>query len=70
MADDAQEEVREEKQGKTTGHKMSIVGEFFVFLKYNKKWWLIPILTIFLLLGFLIAVTSQSAWAPFIYALF
>ena len=51
-------------------HKISILGEFFIFLKENKKWWLIPIITIFLLLGVLIAITSQTAFAPFIYALF
>ena len=51
-------------------HKISILGEFFIFLKENKKWWLIPIITIFLLLGVLIAITSQSALAPFLYPLF
>ena len=50
--------------------KLSILGEFFVFLKENKKWWLIPIITIFLLLGLLIAITSQIALAPLLYPFF
>ena len=46
-----------------------IVGEFFLFLKENKKFWLIPLLTALLLLS-LVAVLGGSAAAPFIYSLF
>ncbi len=61
---------REEARKKAKGRKFSILAEFFVFLKENKRWWLIPIIAIFLLLGVLIAISSQTAWAPFIYTLF
>jgi len=63
-------EVEAPAEKKKRGHKISIFTEFLIFLKENKRWWLIPIITVFLLLGFIIAVTSSSAWAPFIYALF
>jgi hypothetical protein len=46
-----------------------ILGDFWAFLRYNKKWWLLPILLILLLLGALV-VLSGSAAAPFIYTLF
>jgi len=42
----------------------------FEFIKTRKKWWLTPIIVISLLLGLLIALTSGTAVAPFIYTLF
>ncbi len=50
--------------------KFKIVSEYFAFLKENKKWWLLPIVTILLLLGLLIVLTGGSALAPFIYTIF
>ncbi len=50
--------------------KFKIVSEYFTFLKENKKWWLLPIVTILLLLGLLIVLTGGSALAPFIYTIF
>ncbi len=50
--------------------KLSIIREFFEFLKVRKKWWLTPIVVLLLLLGALIVFTQGSALAPFIYALF
>ena len=49
--------------------RRSLLSEFGAFLKENKKWWLIPILVVFLLLGVLITLGGTSA-APFIYTLF
>jgi hypothetical protein len=46
-----------------------IAGDFWAFLRYNKKWWLLPILVILMLLGVLVLL-SGSAAAPFIYTLF
>jgi hypothetical protein len=43
--------------------------DFLYFLAHNKKWWLVPILIIFLLLGLLMFL-STSAVAPFIYPFF
>lgn len=45
-----------------------LVKEFFQFAWHNKAWWIVPVVLILLLLGFLII--SGSAVAPFIYTLF
>ncbi len=50
--------------------KLSILKEFWGFLKVRKKWWLTPIVMVLLLLGALIVLTQSSAVAPFIYTLF
>ncbi len=46
-----------------------LVVEFWGFLKENKKWWLLPILMVFAVIGILL-VLSGTAAAPFIYTLF
>jgi hypothetical protein len=50
--------------------KLSIISEFWDFLKVRKKWWLTPIVIFLALLGALIIFTEGSAVAPFIYTLF
>jgi len=50
--------------------KLSIIKEFWLFLKVRKKWWLAPIIIFLLLLGALIIFSEGSAVAPFIYTLF
>ena len=50
--------------------KLSIVREFWGFLRHRKKWWLVPIVIFLVLLGALIVLTEGSAIAPFIYAIF
>jgi competence protein ComGC len=49
---------------------MSVVTDFWQFLKERKKWWLLPMIVVLLLIGVLIVMTSGSAIAPFIYTLF
>ncbi|HXX74376.1 MAG TPA: DUF5989 family protein [Nitrospiraceae bacterium] len=44
--------------------------ELWAFMKERKKFWLLPIVMVLLLLGSLIALTQGSAVAPFIYTLF
>jgi hypothetical protein len=46
-----------------------LVREMVDFLRDNKKWWLVPILVVFLGLGFLIFLSGTAA-APFVYTLF
>jgi len=43
--------------------------EFWDFLSHNKKWWLLPIVIVVLLLGALVFLSGSGA-APFIYTLF
>ena len=50
--------------------KLSLVGEFVHFLKAEKKYWLVPIVIVFVLFGLLIVFSQSSAVAPFIYKLF
>ena len=49
---------------------MSFLKELWAFLRARKKYWLLPILLIMLLLGLLLVFTQGSAIAPFIYTLF
>jgi hypothetical protein len=49
---------------------MSILAELIDFIRARKKYWLIPILILSVLLGGLLIVTKGSVVAPFIYTLF
>jgi len=49
---------------------MSVIAEFWEFLRQRKKYWLMPIVMMLLLLGLLIVLTQGSALAPFIYTVF
>ncbi len=49
---------------------MSFFLEFWQFLKVRKKFWMLPIIVVMLLLGGLLVLAQGSAIAPFIYTLF
>lgn len=49
--------------------RTSLVVEFWCFLKHNKKWWLLPIVLVLLLLGLIVLLAGTSA-TPFIYTIF
>lgn len=49
--------------------QLSLVREFLLFVVENKKWWLVPILLVLLLVGLLVMLGTTGA-APFIYTLF
>lgn len=49
---------------------LSFLAEFYDFLRTRKKYWLLPIIIVSLLLGGLIVLTKGSAVAPFIYTIF
>lgn len=48
---------------------VGLVRELYELILHNKKWWLVPILIVLLVIGVLAALGS-SALAPFIYPLF
>jgi hypothetical protein len=50
--------------------KMSLMREFTLFLKENKKLWMLPIVITLVLLGALLVFAQSSALAPFIYTVF
>jgi hypothetical protein len=49
---------------------MSFLAELWQFLRVRKKFWLLPILLVILLLGGLLMLVQGSAVAPFIYTIF
>ena len=49
---------------------MSFLKELWLFMRQRKKFWLLPILIVMLLLGGLLILAQGSAVAPFIYTLF
>jgi hypothetical protein len=67
MSDAGEPKSAFEEAAKESGG--SLLGEFWGFLKHNKKWWLLPILLTLLVLGVLLLLSSTAA-APFIYTLF
>jgi hypothetical protein len=50
--------------------KARVLSEFWEFLRQEKKYWLAPIVVMFVLFGLLIAFSQSSTLAPFIYTLF
>ena len=49
---------------------MGLVGELWAFMRVRKKWWLLPIIVMMLLVGLLLIFAQGSALAPFIYTIF
>jgi len=47
-----------------------IVKEFFLFLKEEKRWWLVPLVGVLLILGILLVFSSSSPLAPLLYPFF
>jgi len=52
------------------GVAVSLLNEFWKFLRVRKKFWLLPIVTVVVLFGVLLVLAESSALAPFIYTLF
>ena len=46
------------------------IQELWAFMRERKKFWLLPIMLVLVLLGSLIVFTQGSVVAPFIYTLF
>jgi len=75
MTDIDQQEQKDQQEDKTfeeatEDHRDGgLISEFIGFMRDNAKWWLIPFVIVFALLGALL-LFSGSAAAPFIYTLF
>jgi hypothetical protein len=62
MENEFEKTTREQARG-------GILRDLWGFMKENKKWWLLPLVTAFVLLGLLVFLSSTGL-APFIYTLF
>ena len=49
---------------------MGLLKELWAFMKVRKKWWLLPLIAVLLLVGSLLVFAQGSALAPFIYTIF
>ena len=49
---------------------MSLLEELWAFMRARKKFWLLPIMLMMVVLGALLVLAQGSAVAPFIYTLF
>jgi hypothetical protein len=47
-----------------------LIGELWAYMKDRKKWWLLPIIIVMLLVGSLLVFAQGSVLAPFIYTIF
>lgn len=50
--------------------RASLINELWNYLRIRKKWWLLPIIVVMLLVGSLLVFAQGSALAPFIYTIF
>jgi hypothetical protein len=48
----------------------SLSREIWAFLRVRKKWWLLPVILVMLLVGALLVFAQGSVLAPFIYTIF
>ncbi len=49
---------------------MKFIIELFRFISNRKKYWIVPILLILLIVGGLIVITQGTSIAPFVYTIF
>ena len=49
---------------------ISIVAELWAFLRERKKYWLLPVFMMIVILGGLLVLAQGSVLAPFIYTIF
>ena len=55
---------------KNMARRFYLLSDIWSFMKERKKWWLLPIVIMLILVGILIVVGQSSSLSPFIYALF
>jgi hypothetical protein len=50
--------------------RISVLIEFWFFVRHRKAWWMLPLIVALILIGALAVLGEASALAPFIYPLF
>ena len=68
MSEEEKDDIAEFEKEAGEGSQ-SVLAEFWLFLRTNKKWWLTPIIVVLLAVSLLV-IAGGSAAAPFIYTLF
>jgi len=63
---DQAERFARQAAGKPSG----LVRECVDFLRHNRKWWLVPIIIVLLLVSALVFLTNNPVTAPMIYTMF
>jgi hypothetical protein len=51
-------------------NKFTVIMQLFQLLRERKKYWMIPIIAVFVLIGFMLISAQGSIVAPLIYTLF
>jgi hypothetical protein len=69
MSDQVEPNLSSAFEASAAEKQPGLVAEFWDFVKHNKKYWLVPILCVVLMLGLLVVLGGTAA-APFIYTLF
>ncbi len=49
---------------------MEFIKELFLFMRMRKKYWLLPLIILLILISVMVVLASVPALAPFIYTLF
>ena len=49
---------------------LSIFRDLWIYMRRQRKYWLMPVVFMMVVLGGLVVLTKGSAVAPFVYALF
>ncbi len=58
------------KAAKNVAEGMGTIAELFQFLWARRLWWMIPFVTVLILIAVLLLVGEVTGVAPFIYTLF
>jgi hypothetical protein len=56
--------------GRRRSGRLGVLGELLEFIRVRRSWWLVPLVLILVIMGFILVFAQSSALAPFIYALF
>lgn len=56
--------------GRTYSGRLTIARDLVLFFWQRRLWWLIPLVSLLLIVGLLFVFAQSSAIAPFIYTLF
>jgi len=49
---------------------MGILAELWTYVRERRKWWLLPVIIVLLMVGTLLIFAQSSVLAPFIYTIF